>query len=258
MNIRALTLRYLGWCLGVKSAAMFIPNKEISGRSLILITVSITSLLVTAIAIQTITKPKEATLLIVTIYDVVSVSPVSKRVTYPDETFDETFNYSKLKDKHIEFNIPFEAKFATSNEIETQIFEFESLDDVWLFLENHSTPRIVIGFADWLTNGTFEEVFKRFHGYDPSERGEWPGPPEDISLWFGRMKTGQCYFEVIRAPSPASDIEKYVNGIEGIYVEKRFASDESRSSAVWILYIKLNDAPPFSAVFCKYPYYSPR
>jgi len=256
VNLRKLTQIYLGWCPGVKSAAIFIPNKEISGRTLILIIVSLT-FLVTAIAVQTVTKPKEATLLTVTIYDVVSVSPVSKRVTYTDETFDETFNYSKLKDKHIEFNIPFEAKFATSNEIETQIFEFESLEDVWLFLENHSTPRIVIGFADWLTNGTFEEVSKRFHGYDPSKRGEWPGPSEDISLMFGRWKTWQCYFEVIRAPSPASYIEQYVNGIEGIYVRKRFASD-GRSSAVWTLYIKLNDAPPFSAVFCKFPYYTSR
>jgi len=255
MNLRKITLRYMGWCPGVKSAAMFIPDKEFSSRTLFLTTVSIASIIVAAITIQNVTEPKEAKTLMVTIYDVYDPSD---RATYPDGMFDETFNYSKLIDRHIEFNIPLEAKFVTSKEPEIQIFEFESLDDVWLFLKNQSTPKIVMGFSSWLTNGTFEEVFKRFHGYHPSERGEWPGPPEDVSLWFGRWNIGQCFFEVIRVPSPASDIEKYVNGIEGIYVEKRFAPSEGSSSAVWILYIKLNDAPPFSAVFRRTPYYSPR
>ena len=33
MNLRKITLKYMGWCPGVKSAAMFIPDKEISSRT---------------------------------------------------------------------------------------------------------------------------------------------------------------------------------------------------------------------------------
>ena len=32
MNLRKLTLRYMGWCPGVHSAAMWIPDKEYSNR----------------------------------------------------------------------------------------------------------------------------------------------------------------------------------------------------------------------------------
>jgi len=31
MNLRTLTLKYLGWCPGVDSAARFIPDREING-----------------------------------------------------------------------------------------------------------------------------------------------------------------------------------------------------------------------------------
>ena len=32
MNLRALTLKYLGWCPGVEAAVRFIPNRDISAR----------------------------------------------------------------------------------------------------------------------------------------------------------------------------------------------------------------------------------
>ena len=249
MNLRRLTLRYMGWCPGVKSAAMFIPDKEFSGRTLFLTTISMTSIIVVAIAIQNVTKPEEARSLMVTIYD---ISPKSERVTYPDEFFDETFNYPELKDKHIEFNIQFEAKFVTSGKSETQIYEFEGLEDVWLLLEELDTPRIVIGFAKWLTNGTFEDVFVKFHGYHPSERGEFGGPPEDIYLSFGRGWPEVCIFEVYREPVPGS-VASYVGGFDGIYVSK-MKMEASRGLRVWRMYVRLNDAPPFSTVLIRNPY----
>jgi len=248
MNLRRLTLRYMGWCPGVKSAATFIPDKEFSGRTLFLTTLSITSIIVVAIAIQNVTKPKEAKTLMVTIYD---ISPNSERFTYPDEVFDETFNYPELKNKHIEFNLPFEAKFVTSGKSETQIYEFEGLEDVWLLLEELDTPRIVIGFAKWLTNGTFEDMFVKFHGYHPSERGEFGGPPKDIYLSFGRGSP-ICRFEVYREPIPGS-AASYVNGFDGVYVLK-MKMEIGRGSPVWLMYVRLNDTPPFSTVLIRNPY----
>ena len=249
MNLRRLTLRYMGWCPGVKSAATFIPDKEFSGRTLFLTTISMTSIIVAAIAIQNVTKPEEARSLMVTIYD---ISAKGERVTYPDEVFDETFNYSELKDKLIEFNIRFEAEFVTSGKTETQIYEFEGLEDVWLLLEELDTPRIVIGFAKWLADGTFEDVFVKFHGYHPSERGEFGGPPEDIYLSFGRGWPEICMFEVYREPVPGS-VASYVNGFDGIYVLK-MKMEASRGLPVWLMYVRLNDTPPFSTVLIRNPY----
>jgi len=258
MNLRALILKYMGWCPGVKSAALFIPDKEISNRSVVLSAVVFTTILLSGSALaQYYMRPPELGPLMVTIIDV--YDPEIEPITYPDDVFDEDFNYSKLRDKHIEFNTPFEADFSTSGKVETQTYEFESLDDVWLLLEELDTPRIVIGFAKWLANGTFEDVFVKFYGYHPSERGEWGGPPEDVSLWFGRMKDGWCHFEVIREPAPGSYIPEIVTGIDGIYVRKRYThQQESRSSGVWTLYIRLNDAPPFSTVLIRHIFYGTR
>ena len=192
----------------------------------------------------------------VTIYNVYDPSEC---VTCPDDMFDEKFNYPELRDKHIEFNAPFKAEFSISGKFETQIHEFDSLEDVWLLLEELDTPRIVIGFAKWLTNGTFEDVFVKFHGYHPSERGEFGGSPEEISLWFGRMKDGWCHFEVIREPAPGSYIPGIVTGIDGIYVKKRYThQQESRGSGVWTIYIRLNDAPPFYTVLIRHISYGTR
>jgi len=46
MNLRALTLRYMGWCPGVKSAARFIPNQNIPPSKVILVFFIITSIMI--------------------------------------------------------------------------------------------------------------------------------------------------------------------------------------------------------------------
>jgi hypothetical protein len=257
MNLRKVTLRYLGWCPGVKAAAGFFPEREISKRFVVLSTVIFMTILISGVALaQYYMRPLEPGPLKVTIYDI--YDPEIEPVTYPDDIFDESFNYSKLRDKHIEFNNPFKSEFSTSGNSETQIYEFEWLEDVWLLLEELETPRIVIGFTKWLANGTFEDIFVKFHGYHPSERGEWSGPPEEISLLFGRWKDKWCHFEVIREPAPGSYIPAYVTGIDGIYVEMRYSSHESSSSGVWTIYIKMNDAPPFSTVLIRHPFHASR
>ncbi len=251
MNLRKITLRYMGWCPGMKSAAMFFPDREFSGRTLFITTAPIALIIVVAIA-QNIFEPKEEKPLMVTIYDVYDPSD---RATYLDDMFDETFNYSKLKDKHIEFNTPFKAEFIYSSKIKYETFDFDSLEDVWLFLEELETPKIVIGFAKWLSNGTFEEALERFHGYGSSKEGESIHSLRYVNVYFGMWRDNSCFFEVIREPS-VTEISSYVNGFDGIYVEKRYVSGEVHGLAVWILYVRLNNTPPFSAVFLRLPFYS--
>jgi len=46
MNLRKITLRYMGWCPGVKSAARFIPNQNIPPSKIILVFFIITSIMI--------------------------------------------------------------------------------------------------------------------------------------------------------------------------------------------------------------------
>ncbi len=97
----------------------------------------------------------------VAIYD--PHDPSIECITYPDDMFDEYFNYSELRNMYIDFVLPPDSGFSASGKTETQIYEFERLEDVWLLLEELDTPRVVIGFAKWLANGTFEDVHRRFY-----------------------------------------------------------------------------------------------
>jgi len=144
MNLRKITLRYMGWCPGVKSAARFIPERDISSKIFLLSAVAFVSIIAYSgyTIAQYYLRPPETGPLMVTIYD--KKDPEGTLVTYPDDMFDESFNYSELKDKRIEFNIRFEKDFSKIGGSKT-LLEFENLDDVWNFLEDLNTPRIVIG-----------------------------------------------------------------------------------------------------------------
>lgn len=51
MNLQAMILKYMGWCPGVKSATLFIPDKEISNRSVVLSAVVFTTILLSGSAL---------------------------------------------------------------------------------------------------------------------------------------------------------------------------------------------------------------
>ena len=46
MNLRSLTLKYLGWCPGVESAARFIPERDVSNKTVIALALSFTSIII--------------------------------------------------------------------------------------------------------------------------------------------------------------------------------------------------------------------
>ena len=62
MNIRAMTVKYLGWCPGVKAASQFLPDKEIPSKqaAMMLVLASMISLsgyYITNMALSTVGFP---------------------------------------------------------------------------------------------------------------------------------------------------------------------------------------------------------
>jgi len=83
MNLRKLSLRYIGWCPGVKSAARFIPERDFYSKIFLLSAVAFVSILAYSgysIA-QYYLRPPETGPLTVTIYD--KNDPEGTLVTYP-------------------------------------------------------------------------------------------------------------------------------------------------------------------------------
>ena len=246
MKLRSLTLKYLGWCPGVESAARFIPERDVPNKTIIALAVSFTSIIIVGLFI---------------IQNLLTRPPLEIKidgVTYADEEFDEDFNYSGLRGSYIDFTILRNvSEFSASGEMEAQVLEFERLEEAWLLLEELDTPSVVIGFARWLSIGTFREAYQAFYGRDPAKIEDMSSTPE-VSLEFGSRMAQRCRFEVTRLQSTRYGVDVYVkNGTDGIYVNKR-ETGIGRSSGVWFLYIRLNDTPPYPAVFCRFPYYAPR
>jgi hypothetical protein len=243
MNLRSLTLKYLGWCPGVESAARFIPERDVSNKTVIALALSFTSIIIVGLfaAQNLLTKPASGPLEI-----------KIDGITYADEEFDEDFNYPGLRGSYIDFTIlPSASEFTASGDMESQILEFERLEEAWLLLEELDTPRIVIGFAGWLSNRTFNEAYQEFYGRDPMEIEDFSGTPE-VALTLGSRMAQRCRFEVDRHRS-SRGVDIYVNGTDGIFVIKR-ETGIGRGIGVWSLYIRLNDTPPYPAVLSRYPY----
>jgi len=174
-------------------------------------------------------------------------------VIYTDEEFDEDFNYSGLRGSYIDFTIlRNSSEFSASGKYETQIYDFEELEEAWLLLEELDTPSVVIGFAKWLSNRTFREAYQEFYGRDPAKIEDLSSTPE-VSLNLGSRETQRCRFQVTRRPSSLGGPEIYVNGTDGIFIIKQELGI-GRHIGVWLLYIRLNDTPPYPAVFSRYPY----
>jgi len=150
-------------------------------------------------------------------------------VTYADEEFDEDFDYPGLRGSYIDFTIlPNSSEFTASGDMESQILNFEKLEEAWLLLEELDTPSVVIGFARWLSNRTFNEAYQEFYGRDPMEIEDYHSTPE-VSLSLGSRMTQRCRFEVDRYPSSLGGVDIYVNGTDGIFVIKR----ETEIRGVW-------------------------
>lgn len=243
MNLRRITLRYMGWCPGMESAVRFLPDRDMSRRGLLLTGITSAPILIVAgLIVLSYSKPPEWRPLTVTI----------DGVTYLDEEFNESFDYSTIRGKRVDFSMPLNtSEFVTiGSPSERQVYEFQSLREAWLFLEEWSTPRVVIGFAGWISNGTHRDAVIRYYGQDYTG----PGKMTDnaIEEYFGRMTNPrECFFKVWRSQSVAG-MPPELNATEAIMVTKMHSNYEGNHVPIWYLSIRLNDAPPYYAEFIRY------
>jgi hypothetical protein len=243
INLRALTLKYLGWCPGVESAARFLPDREISRAGLILTGVASATILIAAgLLALSYARPLEWRLLTVTI----------DGVAYPDEGFNESFDYSTIRGKRVDFSMPLNTSefVAIGGQEERRVYEFQSLSEAWLFLEAWSTPRVVIGFAGWISGGTHREAIIRYYGEDYTG----PGMNDDNAIheYFGRLLSPRECFSTVERSQYVYSMPPELNATEAIKVMKRYSNFEGNHSPVWRLSIRLNDAPPYYAEFVRY------
>jgi len=243
MNLRKITLKYLSWCPGIEAAARFLPDRDMSRVGLILTSITSASILIVAgLIVLSFYKPPEWRPLTVTI----------DGVTYLDEEFNESFDYSTIRGKRVDFSMPVNtSEFSTiGSQSERQVYEFQSLQDVWLFLEEWSTPRVVTGFAEWISNGTHREAIIRYYGEDYTGPGMMSDNP--IEEYFGRTtKVRECFFTVERSQI-VTWMPPELNATEAIKVTKRYSIYEGDHLPIWRLSIRLNDAPPYYAEFVRY------
>jgi len=229
MNLRTVTLKYLSWCPGMTNAAELLPDRDIPDRYIVmlgfLIIVSVGSVL------TSLPKPP-AQPLIVTIDGVV----------YPNDAFDETFNYSFLRGKTISFHEKINrTEFAKGAEREKEEFVYSSMDEIRLKLESLKVPKIVIGFTMWVSNGTCEEAALRFYGetfyFGLSEKLR-----SGFFKSFGAKEANTAYYEIKRGSPdfPAS----------GVHISKRYKTS-SGSAGIWSLRVKLPIQPPYPATFSR-------
>ena len=238
MNLRRITLRYVGWCPGIESAARFLPDRDMSRGSLLLAGITSVSILIVAgLIVLSYAKPPEWRPLTVTI----------DGVTYLDEEFNESFDYSTIRGKRVDFSMPLNtSEFATiGSQSERQVYEFQSLWEAWLLLDKEcNTPRVVIGFVRWISNGTLLDAVTRYHGEDHTG-------PARITKVFGRKTTRECFFTVWRGQGVAW-MPLELNATEAILVLKMHSDYEGDHVPIWYLSIRLNDAPPYYAEFIRY------
>jgi len=229
MNLRTVTLKYLSWCPGMTNAAELLPDRDIPDRYIVML--GFLMIVSVGAALTWLPKPPVQSL-VVTIDGVV----------YPNDVFDETFNYSSLRGKTISFHEKINrTEFAKGTEREKEEFVFSSLDEIRLKLESMNVPKIVIGFTMWASNGTYEEVALRWYGetfyFELSENLR-----NEFRKSFGSKGANEAYYEIKRGSPdfPAS----------GVHISKRYKTP-SGSSGIWSLRVKLPIQPPYPATFSR-------
>jgi len=164
MNLRRITLRYMGWCPGIQSAARFLPDVEIPMTSKVLATIIVSFLGILAVSYASYYQRSQIPEGPLKIY----IGKHGKVVIY-DRDFNETFDYAGLwgsEWEHREWVFFREGFNASENapgpEIQYENMTMDALEDVLRYMEENLTaPRVVAGMTGFLLNQTFEETYRQ-------------------------------------------------------------------------------------------------
>jgi len=209
MNFRVLTQKYMGWCPGVKAAARFMPDRDIPEIYLIGSTFAV---ILVGIYFSNLMPPPvwEPKVLYI------------DGMEYPDEYFNEGFDYSSLKGKKVVFHQPFSRSEFLMGGSRIEEFSISELDELEGILDELGTPKIVIGYALWIGNCTWDEVARWRYG-DSVDLNDVIGTI--IQRRFGDYST--VYYE----------IERFGHSLS---ISKYYKESEKIRSAIWSLEVSCN------------------
>jgi len=218
MNFRGVTLRYLGWCPGVKAAASFIPDREVPD----IYVLSTALMLIVSVGAIQLYSPRTP----------VSVDTVYiDGDEYPMRLFNASYDYSTLTDRTVDINEPLEwSEFKEGDNLAQQV-ELESLRALETLLEERNAPQIITMYALWVSNATWDEAIMRY--YNGSE------DPDQVNMFskqFGRPRGDNVWYIV----------ERYhpENG-NYLIVQKMYLKAPGVHNALWSIKIKIFDSPPY-------------
>lgn len=221
--------------------ASYMPDRNISTASLMMGGVAITALTLAIVYGYSLYMPPALDLPLIVSID---------GVEYPDSYFNESFNYSSIRDKHVLFEVRIEpseyAPSSSGGQVHKTVYEFTELDEVWSVPESMGAPQVVLNFATWLTNGTHIEVDKRWYGSDYGSDSS----AHDIAYNMGGGPDRNAYF-VIQRTSIVYEIMYEVSGGEIVSIEK-VRSRVGGAGPVWIFAVQLS-GPPYKAILVRFP-----
>jgi len=217
MNFRVLTLKYMGWCPGVKAVARFMPDRDIPEIYLIGSTfaVILVGIYYSNLMPPPVWEPK-----------VVYIDGIE----YPDEYFNEDFDYASLKGKKVVFHQPFSRSEFFMGPSQIEEFSISELDELEGILDELGTPKILVGYALWIGSCTWEEVAIWWYG-DSVDLNEIIG----TIIWRTFGDYSNVYYEVARFGHSLS-------------ISKYYRKSETVRSAIWSIEVSCN-SPHLGTMF---------
>jgi len=215
MNPRKTTLKYLGWCPGVKSAAEFVPDRNIPNIYILFTAFS--------------------AILLVGLYQLSLPAPQwePKTITingqyYHDNNFTEHFNYSKISGKNFDFYEPLDPDEFVNSDTEAPV-SFSNKSEIGDKLVELDAPNIVTGYTLWLVNGSWSEAYLRIYGVEPAYETL---TSNTIGMVFGVSSDSFVQYSVAREPYRLIIKKMYKTG--------------AGQSPIWVLNINMDLGPPYS------------
>ena len=276
MNLRNITLKYMGWCPGVEVAARFVPDREINiPLSMRLFTATIAIFLCSTLIAYTFYPPMPEGPLQITTY-----LSTGKQAIF-DHEFNESYDYGLLWGREWEHRtiVIFREKldlseFASGAEAEVENPTFETLEEVYQYVrEEVGAPNVVACLARYLLNQTFEETYFKIWG----EPVDTPSPPSSLIFWAPswpspRPSFGHTIGDVDLLGHPRGVIYhivvvrnyqmEYGDKIgEGLWIRKqnRQSHGEYNYEWIWELHVDAFDIfygaenPRYEVMFIRYP-----
>ncbi len=226
MNLRRMTLKYMGWCPGVDRAVYFLPDYDIP-LSMRLLTVTLAIFLCFTFLAYAFYPPIPEGPLKIT------VSLGSRKQVIFDHEFNDSYDYGLLFGREWEHRVLVifrerlrPSEFASGAEAEVEDLAFETLEEVCdYFREDVGAPNVVLGLTRYLLNQSFDETYSKIWGEPVSvTRRSFGHTIGDVDpLWHPR---GVIY-----------DVNVFRNNGEGVGVRKSNTLGEGRYERIWELRI---------------------